>query len=204
VIAVAIGHFCNMLLRIIPPFPAKYEEHEMKTTILALAISTLPLAAMAQMAPASSATMSSTSSALSAHDKQFIKSAAIAGLSEVKAGQVAEQNGDASVKNVGQTMVTDHTKANDQLAALSQQLGDPAPTMLPASQTAMIAKMQGMTGSSFDKSYLNAQEAAHKKAIALFQSEVTNGSNTQLKQFATETLPTLKAHLSMIQSAMNS
>ncbi len=181
----------------------------MKRLILALTVSALPLAAMAQSSPPATngdapAMSASGSATLSAQDRNFIKMAAISGLSEVQAGQVAEQNGDASVKAVGQRMVTDHSKANDQLAALSQQLGDPAPTTLPASQTAMITKMQGMSGSSFDTSYLKAQAAAHKKAIALFKHEIADGSNSQLKQFASATLPVLQQHLSMIQSAMNS
>jgi len=172
----------------------------MKRIVCALIVTALPLAAMAQ-----TASMSATGgTALSTQDRKFIKMAGIAGLSEVQAGQVAEQNGDASVKAVGARMVTDHTKADDQLAALSQQLGDPAPTTLPATQRAMIAKMQGMSGASFDSSYLKAQETAHKKAIALFESEASNGANAQLKQFATDTLPTLKEHLSMNQSAMQS
>jgi putative membrane protein len=144
------------------------------------------------------------STALSTQDRKFIKMAGIAGLSEVQAGQVAEQNGDTSVKAVGERMVTDHTKANDQLATLSQQLGDPAPAALPATQRAMITKMQGMSGTSFDTSYLKAQTTAHKKAIALFESEISKGSNAQLKQFASNTLPILKEHLTMIQSAMPS
>ncbi len=180
----------------------------MRRLILALTISALPLAAMAQTTTSTSTDapgMSETgSTALSTQDRKFIKMAGFAGLSEVQAGQVAEQNGDASVKAVGERMVTDHTKANDQLATLSQQLGDPAPTTLPATQRAMITKMQGMSGASFDTSYLKAQTAAHKKAIALFESEISNGSNAQLKQFASNTLPILKEHLTMIQSAMQS
>jgi putative membrane protein len=173
----------------------------MKRLILALTVSALPLAAMAQMTTTMPA---KASTALSTQDRKFIKMAGISGLSEVQAGQVAEQNGDASVKAVGTRMVTDHTKANDQLATLSQQLGDPAPTTLPASQRAMITKMQGMSGAGFDTAYLKAQAADHKKAIALFESEISNGANAQLKDFASNTLPTLKDHLSMIQSAMQS
>jgi len=180
----------------------------MKRLLLVLTVSALPLAAMAQtttsMSETSSGMSTASSAALSAQDRKFIKMAGISGLAEVQAGQLAEQNGDASVKSVGEHMVTDHTKANGQLAALSQQLGDPAPTTLPASQTAMITKLQGMTGASFDSSYLKAQAKAHKKAIALFESEISNGANSQLKQFASATLPILKDHLSMIQSAMNS
>ncbi len=141
---------------------------------------------------------------LSAQDKKFIKMAAIGGLAEVTDGQLAEQMGDASVKQIGTRMVTDHTKANDQLTALSKQLGDPAPAQTDSKHIAMTAALQKDTGTSFDTAYLQEQLTAHEKTIALFKKEISKGSNPALKSFAQTTLPVLEQHLSMIKSAEQS
>jgi len=138
---------------------------------------------------------------LNAQDKAFIHAAAIGGIAEVSDGQLAEQMGDDSVKQIGARMVTDHTKANDQLAQLSQQLGDPAPTQTDAKHLQMSRSLKTMSGSSFDTAYLKDQLTAHEKTIALFKKEISGGGNARLKSFASATLPVLEEHLSMIKAA---
>jgi putative membrane protein len=84
----------------------------------------------------------------------FIQQAAYAGLAEVSDGNLAESKGSSSVKTIGMRMVSDHTKVNEQLATLSQQLGDPAPTMTDATHLKMHAALELHTGSAFDTHYL--------------------------------------------------
>jgi putative membrane protein len=98
-------------------------------------------------------------------------------------------------------MVTDHTKANDELTSLSQQLGDPAPTQTDSKHKAMTAALQKASGSSFDTLYLKQQLLGHEKTIALFKKEISSGSNPALKSFAQTTLPVLEEHLTMIKTA---
>ncbi len=51
-------------------------------------------------------------------DSGFVQMAASGGLAEVQLGKVAQQKAtNAEVKQFGQRMVTDHTKANKDLAA---------------------------------------------------------------------------------------
>src|SRR4051794_14390277 len=61
---------------------------------------------------------------LSEADRTFVKEAAIGGLYEVQAGQLAAQKGSsAEVKQMAQHIVDDHTKANQQLKSLAQGKG---------------------------------------------------------------------------------
>jgi len=201
----------------------------MKKALLASVVAcALPLAAFAQTAASqpgsmSDPTMSSgadqsqpammsssnkmaipASNVLSEQDKTFIKMAAISGLAEVTDGRLAEQMGGSGVKPIAQRMVTDHTKANAQLAELSQQLGDPAPTQTDATHKQMTASLRKLSGTSFDNTYLKDQVSGHEKAIALFKKEIKSGSNPALMNFAQTTLPVLEMHLSMIKSAVQS
>jgi hypothetical protein len=60
-----------------------------------------------------------------------------------------------------------------------------------------------LTGEKFDKKYLGTIVDAHKKAIKLFEKESKSGEDSELKSFATNTLPTLKHHLDMAQNVEN-
>src|SRR5580765_5019376 len=55
-------------------------------------------------------------------DETFLKKAAQGGMAEVELGQLAVQKASSDqVKQFGQRMVDDHSKANDQLKQLAQQ-----------------------------------------------------------------------------------
>src|SRR5438094_9266455 len=88
--------------------------------ILALVIgaSSLARAARAETTPAGEG------SSVSAKDKIFMKKAAKGGMMEVAMGKMAEQNAQSEdVKSFGKRMVTDHSKANDELKSIASKKG---------------------------------------------------------------------------------
>src|SRR5436309_5293 len=63
-------------------------------------------------------------SSLSEKDKTFVKKAAKGGTMEVEMGKLAEQNAKSDdVKSFGKRMVTDHSKAGDELKAIADKKG---------------------------------------------------------------------------------
>src|SRR5438128_3738165 len=103
-------------------------------------------------------------SKLSAADKTFMMNAAKGGMMEVEWGKLAAQNGQsADVKNFGNRMITDHSKANNELMNLAKEEG----VSLPA------AKPPGKWKS--DKDYINMMVKDHEKDLAEFQNEASNG-----------------------------
>jgi putative membrane protein len=187
-------------------------EEPMKSIFLTgIAMIALPLTAVAQMSPAApSATADSSTEAsgsvgmakLSVQDTHFIKVAAIAGMAEVSDGKLAADVGDSTVRNIGNTMVTDHTKANEQLMSIAKEKGIALPTQLDAQHAAVSAKLKTLSGASFDKYYLSTELKGHEMTIDAFKAEASTGSDPDLIAFANATLPTLEMHLSMIQAAM--
>lgn len=136
---------------------------------------------------------------LSSADEQFVADAAAGGMYEVEAGRVASEKGTSShVKMVAQHMVTDHSKANDQLMDLAKRKGVAMPPTMTAQQKDMLSKLNNLQGTDFDREYLSQQEKAHKETIAKFQKEAKSGNDPEIKQFAAQTLPTLQEHLRMI------
>lgn len=57
-----------------------------------------------------------------------------------------------------------------------------------------------MSGDAFDKAYMADMVKDHKKDIADFQKESSNGQDSDVKQFASQTLPTLQDHLKQAQT----
>jgi putative membrane protein len=139
---------------------------------------------------------------VSSQDKRFVKQAAEAGKSEVQEGKLAEQKGDDTVKSVGTRMVTDHTRANDQLRTLAQTQGVHVPNSVDSTKTKQLHKLQGMSKLKFDHQYLADQKRAHEKAIKLFTKEAHSGSDPELKSFAASNIPMLRNHLRIIRSAI--
>jgi putative membrane protein len=137
---------------------------------------------------------------VSSADKTFAMKAAQGGMTEVQLGQIASDRGSSqAVKDFGAKMVTDHGKANDELKSIADSKGLTLPDKLDAKHRAMVDKLGGMSGSAFDKAYVDAMVAAHKKDDALFAKEASSGEDADIKAFAGKTDETVKMHLSMIQ-----
>ena len=139
----------------------------------------------------------SMSTAMAATSNSFVGDAAQGGITEVEAGKLAlEKSSAADVKTFAQHMVTDHTKANEELAALAKKLDIEVPDDAALTDKAKKAILE-MRDESFDKAYANNQVAAHEKTVELFKKEAASSDNAKLKAFASKTLPTLEAHLKM-------
>lgn len=136
---------------------------------------------------------------LSEQDQKFLQDAAKGGMMEVHMGQMGlERGASPAVKSLSQHLVNDHTAANQELAALAKQKG----VSLPGDDAQMAATMPFATksGDDFDKAFARAAVEDHQKDIAEFEKEATSGNDPELKNWATKTLPTLRAHLTEAQS----
>ncbi|MBR8057434.1 DUF4142 domain-containing protein [Burkholderia dolosa] len=150
--------------------------------------------------PSSGAGDAAIAKAPQGSDAEFVDKAALGGKTEVQASQLAlKQAKSPDVRAFAKRMLADHGKANAQLAKLAARKG-----MKP--QTEQIADpdvdaLRGKSGHDFDVAYVAAAgPEAHRKTIALFESEARDGKDPDLRAFAKATLPTLKHHLSMAES----
>ncbi len=137
-------------------------------------------------------------------DKKFVKDAAIGGLTEVELGKLAAQKASSDdVKQFGQKMVDDHTKANDQLKEIASKESIEVPATLDSKHQARVDKLSKLSGDAFDKAYVKDQLKDHQQDVSEFQAEAQTGSDPNLKQFASTTLPTLQEHLNMVKGLNN-
>jgi putative membrane protein len=133
-------------------------------------------------------------------DQSFFKHAAEGGIAEVEAGKLAESKGSSqAVKDFGAMMVKDHTQANSKLKELASTENVDLPESSSAKQMATKARLEVLTGESFDKSYIKDQISAHEATTALLKKEIASGKDPKAQAFATEILPTVRAHLKKIR-----
>lgn len=151
---------------------------------------------------AAAQTKGSMAAGAASPDAKFAMDAAKGGLMEVAMGKVAADHAtNPDVKAFGQRMVTDHSKANDELKAIASQKGLTLPAKLDAADQAKIDRMSKMSGAAFDKAYMDDMVQDHKKDVAEFRKEASGGKDADIKGFAGKTLPTLEEHLKMAQDA---
>ena len=133
-------------------------------------------------------------------DHTFVTKAAEGGMAEVKLGQLAADKATSDdVKKFGQRMVTDHSKANDELKQWAQQKNVTLPTELGAKHKATRDRLATLSGEQFDKAYMQDMLTDHTHDVAAFKRESTTGKDADLKAWAGKTLPTLQEHLTMAQ-----
>jgi putative membrane protein len=130
----------------------------------------------------------------------FANEAAIAGMAEVELGKMAMQQGtNARVKSFGTMMVTDHTKAGDELKAIAKAKGMTLPTMLDPMHQATRDKLAKLSGAEFDRAYMDAMVMGHQTVASKMMMEAKTGTDPELKAFAAKSLPTVQTHLKMAQ-----
>lgn len=97
-------------------------------------------------------------------------------------------------------MITDHGKANDELATIAKAHDIKVPDDTTLVKQAK-EKILDMRDESFDAAYANNQVKAHEETIELFKKEANTVTDdqvkgaTELKAFAQKMLPALEKHL---------
>ncbi len=132
-------------------------------------------------------------------DSKFAMGAASGGMMQVALGKMAVEKGSSqAVKDFGQKMVDDHTKANDELKSICSAKNMAMPSAPNAKDQAVIDKMSKMSGAAFDKAYIHDMVMDHNNDVMMFTKESNTGMDSEMKSFAAKTLPTLKEHQKMI------
>jgi predicted outer membrane protein len=142
-----------------------------------------------------------TGAKLSSGDQQILKDMAIANMSEIEGGKLAQSKGQsAEVKAFGQQMIDDHTQNLNEVKALAQARGVTLPTEPDAKHKAMAAKLEKMSGDAFDKAYMKqAGVQDHKTVHAKLVSASKKAKDPEVKALVDKTEPVVAQHLKSAQ-----
>jgi putative membrane protein len=132
---------------------------------------------------------------MSTEDKEFVVKAGMGGLAEVQMGNLALQKAQsADVKAFAQRMVTDHSKANEELQQLATAKGLALPAELAGEHQQALEHLGTLSGVEFDKAYMKHMVEDHNKDVGEFQKASTAAQDSDLKAWAGKTLPVLQEH----------
>jgi putative membrane protein len=129
-------------------------------------------------------------------DEQFARNAAQGGLAEVKLGQLAQERGSSqAVRDFGEHMVAQHSRANDQLKQVALQAKLDLLAELSPRDQSMYDALCKLSGREFDRAYARDMVEDHVADLAEFQREANAGQNEGVKVFASQSLAMLREHL---------
>jgi putative membrane protein len=144
------------------------------------------------------AAASASASQLSAVDANFVAQANLGAPFQIDSGRLAEKKGTTdAIRDYAHLMVVSHIPVVNALNAVLQRkkMAAPPNTLLHGAYDAMVASLQAERGAAFDRDYVDGQVECQKGNAALFQYEIQNGTDSDLKEFARQTLPKIEDHL---------
>jgi putative membrane protein len=144
--------------------------------------------------------MNGMQSARSANDRIFVKNAMQGGIAEVQLGQLTlQKSNNDQVKQFAQHMIDDHTKLNEDMKPVAQQLGVDVPTQVSKKGSKVINKLQALSGPAYDQAYIKDMVKDHKDDLSEFQTEASSGQDQTVKDAAAQGSKVIAQHLQMAQ-----
>ncbi len=125
----------------------------------------------------------------------FINTAIDGGRTEVRLSTAAAHiSQNPRIVHFAKMMITDHTKGIEDLKVLrKKELINPSDALSPEHRK-LIDSLSKLSGTNFDKAYMQVMIADHEKTVDLFREE-TNERDASVQTLARKTLPTIEMHL---------
>jgi putative membrane protein len=129
---------------------------------------------------------------------EFVAAAYMGGLAEVETANLALQRAsNTEVKAFAQRMLTDHSRANEELRQLATTKGLGLPAQLAGDPKEAFDHLSSLSGPAFDKAYMAHMVEDHEKDVSEFDKASTSATDGDVKSWAGRTLPTLQQHLAL-------
>lgn len=129
-------------------------------------------------------------------DAAFIVNANIINLKEIQLGQLAQSNyALKEVAELGKMMEKAHTETMKNLESLAATKQIAVSKTLTGTETEEYEKLKNMVGAEFDKAYCDLMVKDHQHAIEEFTQASLHATDKDIKDWATNMLPSLKNHL---------
>jgi putative membrane protein len=162
-------------------------------TVLTLGALSLCVPAFAKSIP------TPTQQSTAHHDTEFLKDANQGSVNEVDLAKfVLTKTSDPDVKEFAQRMITDHTKLLDDMKPFDQEAGVTIPEHPDLSTEAEKAKLELLSGKSFDKAYIKAMVEDHHKDLEAFRKEEKSTGYPAFKTAVSSGADVVQQHLEMI------
>ncbi|OQP39895.1 hypothetical protein A4H97_16885 [Niastella yeongjuensis] len=126
----------------------------------------------------------------------FMNDAAVGGMTEVEVSKLASERAmNPRVKGFAEMMVRDHSAANDELKTIARGKNVNLPAELGGKNADHVTDLSKKKGADFDKAYMKMMVSDHKDVVDAFEKTAKDGTDPDVKTFASQKLPTLRMHL---------
>lgn len=137
------------------------------------------------------------SSERTAQKSDFTTKASDASLAEIHLAELAlKKTKDEKIKAFAESMLKDHTAANQELKKLAEQKGMKVSAECTTCDAA-YKTLHDLGTEEFNQQYAEMMVTDHERAVKLFTDESKSGADADLKAWAKEKLPVLEHHLAM-------
>jgi putative membrane protein len=143
---------------------------------------------------------------ISAHKNQleFPQLAFSGGMMEVRLGKLAQERASSDkVKEFGERMIHDHSKANDELKDIAKNNDILLPDNIIPEQQKTLDELSRYNGHEFDEHYMRTMVQDHKADIKAFEDASRDAKNEHVRRWVRKTLPTLKQHLKLARETLD-
>jgi putative membrane protein len=146
--------------------------------------------------PQESAT-TTTKTQLGPIDTYFVTQTSLGTPFQVDSGRLAlKQGGTQAIRSYAELMVGSHIEVDQVLETiLKRKHPVPPPTLLKAAYMTMISTLESEQGQRFVADYVRGQVNYQNANARLYQYEIDNGTDPDLRAFAQQTLPKIQDHL---------
>jgi predicted outer membrane protein len=144
---------------------------------------------------------SASQAAVSESDRQLLIKVRQAGLWQIPAGQMAqEQAASEKVRQVGATIAGQHEALDEEVRAVAQQLGVALPDEPSEQQLGWLDDMATKFGPEFDQTYAQLLRAAHGTVFSTVATVRAGTRNAAIREFAQKANDTIKTHMTLLES----
>jgi len=132
---------------------------------------------------------------VNAEGLHFIRTAHEAGLTEIKASEIAKQKStNSQVTGLADMVIADHKALGADVDSLAKHKFVTVIAEVSHDDRAVLDSLAKKTGPEFDKAYIEMMVADHEEAVELFK-ENTKSNYTAVRDVAEKGLPKLEDHL---------
>jgi putative membrane protein len=134
-------------------------------------------------------------------DAERLSEAFMGNLYEIMSSETAASKATTSeVKKMAEMIKEAHTKMNTDLKDLATRKNITVPADLTDEQKRDLDKLNEKTGIDFDKEYTQQMKNKHEDAVKKYEDIADNSKDADIKSWATNTVPEVKSHLTMVES----
>jgi putative membrane protein len=133
----------------------------------------------------------------------FVNRVIMSDMFDVQAAKIAEQKGNSSDRSFAQREAANHSKWTDELKGMvsAGKVKDAnIPTALDSEHRQRLDQLQKLSGKQFDETYKKDAMQNHENLVSVLADYSRNGNNTDLKQWASKTLPQIREGLKASQT----